>query len=57
LVVTEFNADIWPNYDMSVVPGTDKFEYGMAPPGLLGRIGRAFAEARRQNRVVGVKRG
>lgn len=38
LVVTEFNADIWPNADMSLVPGTERFDYGMAPPGLPGRI-------------------
>jgi hypothetical protein len=56
LVVSEFNADIWPNADLSIVPGTDRFEFGMAPPGLLSRIGRAFAEARKANKVVGVRR-
>jgi hypothetical protein len=56
VVVSEFNADTWPNADLSLVPGTDKFEYGMAPPGLLKRIGQKFIEARRLQRVVGVKR-
>jgi hypothetical protein len=56
LVVSEFNADIWPNADMSLVPGTNRFDFGMAPPGLLGRIGRAFAEARKLNKVLGIKR-
>jgi hypothetical protein len=56
VVVSEFNADTWPNADLSLVPGTDKFEYGMAPPGLLKRIGQKFIEARRLQRIIGVKR-
>jgi hypothetical protein len=56
VVVSEFNADTWPNADLSLIPGTEKFEYGMAPPGLLKRIGQKFLEARRLQRVIGVKR-
>ena len=55
VVVSEFNADTWPNADICLIPGLDKFEYGKAPPGLLKRIGQKFLEARRL-RVVGVKR-
>jgi hypothetical protein len=56
VIVSEFNADIWPNADLSLVPETGEFAYGVARPGLLARIGRAFAEARRTRQVVGVKR-
>jgi hypothetical protein len=56
VIVSEFNADIWPNADLSLVPETGEFFYGIARPGLLARIGRAFADARRTQRIVGVKR-
>jgi hypothetical protein len=56
VIVSEFNADIWPNADLSLVPETGEFFYGIARPGLLARIGRAFAEANRTRRIVGVKR-
>ena len=56
VIVSEFNADVWPNADLSLVPETGAFAYGVARPGLLARVGRAFAEARRSRRIVGVKR-
>jgi hypothetical protein len=56
VIVSEFNADIWPNADLSLVPETGEFFYGIARPGLLARIGRAFADARRTRRIIGVKR-
>lgn len=56
VIVSEFNADTWPNADLSLVPETGEFAYGVARPGLLARIGRAFAEARRTRPIVGVKR-
>ena len=56
VVVSEFNADIWPNGDLSLIPGTDRFEFGVAPPGLMRRIAQRFLEARGLQRQVGVKR-
>ena len=56
VIVSEFNADIWSNADLSLVPETGAFAYGVARPGFLARIGRAFAEARRARPIVGVKR-
>jgi hypothetical protein len=56
MVVSEFNADSWPNADLSLIPGTDRFDYGVAPPGLLKRIAQRFIEARRLQRQIGVKR-
>src|SRR5580658_2696986 len=56
VIVSEFNADIWPNADLSLAPETGEIFYGIARPGLLPRIGRAFADARRTRRIVGVKR-
>jgi|SRR5580658_5177093 hypothetical protein len=56
VIVSEFNADIWPNADLSLAPETGEIFYGIARPGLLARIGRAFADARRTRRIVGVKR-
>jgi hypothetical protein len=56
VIVSEFNADTWPNADLRLIRGTDRFDYGMAQPGLLRRIGEKFSEARRANRVLGVKR-
>jgi hypothetical protein len=56
VVVPEFNADIWPNADLSIIPGTDRFEFGVAPPGLMRRIAQKFLEARRLRRQVGIKR-
>jgi hypothetical protein len=50
------NADVWPNADMSIIPGRDRFDYGMASPSLLRRIGRGFAQARIATPVVGIKR-
>lgn len=56
VIVSEFNADVWPNADMSIIPGRDRFDYGMANPGLLRRIGQGFAQARRATPVIGIKR-
>ena len=56
LIVSEFNADVWPNADLSLIPGTHRFDYGIAPPGLMRRIARTFAEGRQTRRIVGVKR-
>ncbi len=56
VIVSEFNADVWPNADMSLIPGRDRFDYGVAHPGLMRRIGHKFAEARRTTRVLGIKR-
>lgn len=56
LVVSEFNADSWPNADISLVPGTNQFAYGFAPPGLMHRIRRSLAGAAHRKTVVGVKR-
>jgi hypothetical protein len=56
VVVSEFNADTWPNADIVPISDTGQFRYGIAPPGLMRRISRAFAEARRTRRVIGVKR-
>ena len=56
LIVSEFNADVWPNADLRLIPETNRFDYGIARPGLLKRIGEKFAEARRANVVLGVKR-
>ena len=56
VIVSEFNADTWPNSDLRLVPGANKIEYGMAPPGLLKRIGQKFIEARRLQLVAGIKR-
>ena len=56
VIVSEFNADIWPNADLSIAPETGEFFYGIARPGLLARIARAFGDVRRTRRIVGVKR-
>jgi hypothetical protein len=56
VIVSEFNVDIWPNADLSLVPETGEFFYGIARPGLLARIARAFGDVRRTQRIVGVKR-
>ena len=45
-----------PNADLSLVPGTDRFDYGVAPPGLMRRIARGFLEARRLQRQSGLRR-
>jgi hypothetical protein len=56
VIVSEFNADIWPNADISLIPGRDRFDYGVARPSLMRRIGNKFAEARRTIKVLGIKR-
>jgi hypothetical protein len=56
VIVSEFNTDMWPNADLSLVAETGEFFYGVARPGLLARIARAFGDARRTRRIVGVKR-
>ena len=56
LIVSEFNADIWPNADLSLIPGTNRIDYGIARPGLMKRIGQEFRQAWRANRVFGIKR-
>jgi hypothetical protein len=56
LILSEFNADSWPNADISRIPGTDRFAYGMAPPGLMRRIVRQLEELRRTKTILGVKR-
>lgn len=56
VVVSEFNADIWPNADLSLVPGTERFDFGIAAPGLKKRIAQGFREALRLQRQIGVKR-
>lgn len=56
VIVSEFNADTWPNADLRLIPGTNRFDYGMARSGLLKRIGEKFSEARQAGRVLGVKR-
>jgi hypothetical protein len=56
VVVSEFNLDVWPNADLSLIPGTNRFDYGVAPPGLMRRIARGFLEARRLARQSGVRR-
>ena len=56
LIVSEFNADSWPNPDLSLIPGTNEIAYGLASPGLMKRIARKFAEARQRGTVLGVKR-
>jgi hypothetical protein len=56
LIVSEFNADIWPNADLSLIPGTSRIDYGIARPGLIRRIGQSFLGARRANKVLGIKR-
>ncbi|HEX3442716.1 MAG TPA: hypothetical protein VHT93_20450 [Pseudolabrys sp.] len=56
VIVSEFNADTWPNADLRLIQETNRFDYGMARPGLLRRIGEKFTEARRANMVLGVKR-
>jgi hypothetical protein len=56
VIVSEFNADTWPNADLRLIHETNRFAYGMARPGLLRRIGEKFAEARRAAVVLGVKR-
>lgn len=56
VVVSEFNADMWPSPDMAAVPGGDRFEYGHAPPGLLRRILTAFQDAYVQKPGRGVGR-
>jgi hypothetical protein len=56
VIVSEFNADIRPNAELSLVPEIGEFFYGVARPGLLVRIGRAFAETHATRRIVGVKR-
>ena len=56
LILSEFNIDTWPNADLSLVPKTNRFEYGIAPPGLLMRVSRMFADAARTRRTIGVRR-
>jgi hypothetical protein len=56
LIVSEFNADVWPNADLSLIPGINQFAYGIAPHGLMRRIGQKFADARRTRSVLRVKR-
>jgi hypothetical protein len=56
VIVSEFNVDIWPNADLSLIPGTDRFDYGTAPSGLMRRIARAFLDARRGKLQSGVRR-
>jgi hypothetical protein len=56
VIVSEFNLDVWPNADLSLVPGTDRFHYGVAPPGLMRRIARGFLEARRLQLQSGLRR-
>jgi hypothetical protein len=56
LIVSEFNADIWPNADISLIRGTNRIDYGIARPGLMKRIGQEFLLARRANGVFGIKR-
>jgi hypothetical protein len=56
VIVSEFNADMWPNADIVPISDGGRFQYGRAPPGLLQRIVRAFLEANRNRNVVGVRR-
>jgi hypothetical protein len=56
IVVSEYNADSWPNADLSTLPGTDKIAFGVAPPSLMKRVGKAFDEALRAGKVLGLKR-
>jgi hypothetical protein len=56
LILSEFNVDTWPNADLALVPGTNRFDYGVAPPGLMSRISQRFVGAARTRRVIGVRR-
>jgi hypothetical protein len=56
LIVSEFNADVWPNADLRLIPQTNRFDYGIARPGLMKRTGQKFGEARRADMILGVKR-
>lgn len=56
LVVSEFNADSWPNPDIALIPGTSRFAYGHASPGLMRRIAREVRRAQARGAILGVKR-
>ncbi len=56
VIVSEFNADQWPSPDLRTVPGSNKFEFGMATPGLQKRIAQEFEAAYDANLTKGLSR-
>jgi hypothetical protein len=42
VIVSEFNADTWPNADIAPAGASGRSHFGLAPPGLLRRIFRVL---------------
>ncbi len=57
IVVSEYNADAWPNGGLAPVPGrAGVFSYGFIPPGLFAQVKAKFLELSGQRRNTGVRR-
>jgi hypothetical protein len=44
VILTELNRFIWPGFDLSRIPGTGDFAYGMLPPRLFEQIRKRILE-------------